>query len=112
MVLKCLAHHPQADCYRSATAAGTRTEINDGFTVFQNEAFKMLFFEETNLKLYLIATFMDRRGNTIVKCSAHHSMVDFSRSAAAAGTEREINCRDKVFQQEALKLLFFKENKL
>jgi hypothetical protein len=72
----------------------------------------VLFFEENKLKLYLIATLMDRRGNTIVKCSAHHSMVNCSRSATTAGTEREINCRDKVFQQESLKLLFFKENKL
>jgi hypothetical protein len=72
----------------------------------------MLFFEETKLKLYLIATLMDRRGNTIVKCSAHHSMVDFSRSAAAAGTRKEINYRVKVFQIKTCKMLFFEENKI
>jgi hypothetical protein len=49
------------------------------------------------------------RGNTVVKCRANLPKVDCSRSATPAGIRREINHRDKVFQQESLKTLIFKE---
>ncbi len=55
---------------------------------------------------------MDSMGNTIVKCSVNLPKVDCSRSATAAGIRREINHRYKVFQQESLKILIFKEKEL
>jgi hypothetical protein len=64
----------------------------------------MLFFEETKLKLYLIATLMDSRGNTIIKYLDHRPKDNCSRSATAAGTRREMKRRDKVLQQDSLKL--------
>ncbi len=60
-------------------------------------------------KIYSIEIIMDSTGNTIVKCSANHPKVDCSRSATAAGTRRDPNHRNKVFKQESLKTLIFKE---
>jgi hypothetical protein len=49
------------------------------------------------------------RGNTVVKGTANLPKVDCSRSATAAGTRRDINHSNKVFQKESLKLSFSKK---
>ncbi len=70
-------------------------------TGFKQEDFKMFAFNST--KNRVLCNNISKQENTVVGNSPHHPKLDYSRLATAAGTMREINHRDKVFQQETLK---------